>query len=73
VFLPRNLPHASRSVGGPVTELLILTPGGLDGYFAELHAAMRSNVDPVRDTQPPPTPASPCRARRLVDLIQACL
>jgi hypothetical protein len=66
VFLPRNLPHASRSVGGPVTELLILTPGGLDGYFAELHAAMRSNVDPVRDTataahtgQPLPSPA-PC-------------
>ena len=47
VFLPRNLPHAFRSVGGPVTALLIVTPGGLDSYFAELHAAMRSNADPA--------------------------
>ena len=47
VFLPRNLPHAFRSVGGPATALLIVTPGGLDSYFAELHAAMRSNADPA--------------------------
>jgi mannose-6-phosphate isomerase-like protein (cupin superfamily) len=26
VFLPRNLPHAFRSVGSPVTALLIVTP-----------------------------------------------
>jgi len=47
VFLPRNLPHAFRSVDGPVRGLLIVTPGGLDNYFAELHAAMRSNSDPA--------------------------
>src|SRR5262245_60464333 len=47
VFLPRNLPHAFRSVGGPATALLIVTPGGLDSYFAELHAAIRSNADPA--------------------------
>ena len=47
VFLPRNLPHAFRSVGGPVTALLIVTPSGLDSYFAEMHAAMRSNADPA--------------------------
>ncbi len=41
VFLPRHLPHEFRSVGGPVTALLTVTPGGLDSYFAELHAAMR--------------------------------
>ena len=46
VFLPRNLPHAFRSVGGPMTALLIVPPGGLDSYFAELHAAPRSNADP---------------------------
>jgi len=47
VFLPRNLPHAFRSVDGPATALLIVTPGGLDSYFAELHAAMRSKADPA--------------------------
>ena len=47
VFLPRNLPHAFRSVGGRVTALLIVTPGGLDSYLAELHAAVRSNADPA--------------------------
>jgi len=45
VFLPRNLPHAFRSIGGPSTALLIATPGGLDDYFAELHAAMVGNAD----------------------------
>ncbi len=30
-----------------MTALLIVTPGGLDSYFAELHAAMRSNADPA--------------------------
>jgi mannose-6-phosphate isomerase-like protein (cupin superfamily) len=45
VFLPRNLPHVFRSVGGPATALLIVTPGGLDDYFAELSAALRANAD----------------------------
>ena len=45
VFLPRNLPHAFRSVGGPATGLLIVTPGGLDEYFAELSAALAANAD----------------------------
>jgi mannose-6-phosphate isomerase-like protein (cupin superfamily) len=40
VFLPRNLPHVFRSVGGPATALLIVTPGGQDEYFAELAAAL---------------------------------
>jgi hypothetical protein len=30
-----------------VTALLIVTPGGLDSYFAEMHTAMRSNADPA--------------------------
>ena len=47
VFLPCNMSHAFRSVGGPVTGLLIVTPGGLESYFAELHAALRSNADPA--------------------------
>jgi mannose-6-phosphate isomerase-like protein (cupin superfamily) len=45
VFLPRNLPHAFRSMGGPATALLIVTPGGLDEYFAELSAALAANAD----------------------------
>ena len=45
VFLPRNLPHFFRSVGGPATALLIVTPGGLDAYFAELSAALAANAD----------------------------
>src|SRR5919202_4787522 len=35
VFLPRNLPHTFRTVGGAVTALLIATPGGIDEYFAD--------------------------------------
>jgi len=42
VFLPRNLPHVFRSVDGPATALLIVTPGGLDEYFAELSALAAS-------------------------------
>jgi quercetin dioxygenase-like cupin family protein len=34
VFMPRRVPHAFRSIGGPVTGLLIATPGGIDEYFA---------------------------------------
>jgi mannose-6-phosphate isomerase-like protein (cupin superfamily) len=45
VFLPRNLPHTFRSVGGPSTALLIVTPGGLDEYFAELSAALAADAD----------------------------
>jgi mannose-6-phosphate isomerase-like protein (cupin superfamily) len=48
VFLPRNLPHAFRSVGGPATALLIVTPGGLDEYFAELSAALAAHADPAQ-------------------------
>jgi mannose-6-phosphate isomerase-like protein (cupin superfamily) len=47
VFLPRNLPHTFRSIGGPATALLMVTPGGLDEYFAELHAALNANADPA--------------------------
>jgi quercetin dioxygenase-like cupin family protein len=45
VFLPRNLPHAFRSVDGPAAALLIVTPGGLDEYFAELAAVLATNAD----------------------------
>jgi quercetin dioxygenase-like cupin family protein len=47
VFLPRNLPHLFRSVGGTATALLMVTPGGLDEYFAELHAALTANAGPA--------------------------
>ncbi|HEX8859102.1 MAG TPA: cupin domain-containing protein [Actinomycetes bacterium] len=48
VFLPRNLPHVFRSVGGRATALLIVTPGGLDEYFAELSAVLRAHADPAQ-------------------------
>jgi hypothetical protein len=34
-------------VGGPATVLLIVTPSGLDEYFAEL-AALAANADAAR-------------------------
>jgi mannose-6-phosphate isomerase-like protein (cupin superfamily) len=48
VFLPRNLPHVFRTVGGPATALLIITPGGLDTYFDELTAALAANEGTAR-------------------------
>ncbi len=39
VFLPRLIPHAFRSVGGPVTLLLLAVPGGIEDYFRDLHQA----------------------------------
>jgi mannose-6-phosphate isomerase-like protein (cupin superfamily) len=50
VFLPRNLPHTFRSIGGPAAALLMVTPGGLDEYFAELHATLNANADPAEIT-----------------------
>jgi mannose-6-phosphate isomerase-like protein (cupin superfamily) len=47
VFLPRNVPHVLRSVDGPATTLVIATPGGLDEYFADLHAAIKANAEPA--------------------------
>jgi mannose-6-phosphate isomerase-like protein (cupin superfamily) len=40
VFMPRELPHTFRSIDGVATGLLIVTPGGLDEYFAELNAVL---------------------------------
>jgi hypothetical protein len=51
VFLPRNVPHAFRSVGGVATGLLIVTPGGLDEYFAELREADHADVTEIRMIQ----------------------
>jgi quercetin dioxygenase-like cupin family protein len=48
VFLPRNLPHGFRSVGDRATALLIVTPGGLDEYFAELSTTLRAHADPAQ-------------------------
>lgn len=45
VFLPRNLPHTFRSIDGAASGLLIVSPGGLDRYFAELHAALSAHDD----------------------------
>jgi mannose-6-phosphate isomerase-like protein (cupin superfamily) len=50
VFLPRNVPHSFRSIGGPVTALIIATPGGLDEYFVELRAAQHDS-DEIRSIQ----------------------
>jgi mannose-6-phosphate isomerase-like protein (cupin superfamily) len=42
VFLPRGLPHTFHAIDGVATGLLIVTPGGLDEYFAELDAVLRA-------------------------------
>ena len=51
VFLPRGLPHAFRSVGRSATGLLIITPGGLDEYFAELHEANPADATEIKKIQ----------------------
>jgi mannose-6-phosphate isomerase-like protein (cupin superfamily) len=48
VFLPRDVPHTFESGPSPATVLLIATPGGLDRYFAELHAELAGPADPDR-------------------------
>jgi len=40
VYLPRGRPHAFSSVGGTARGLLIITPAGLEKYFAALKAAL---------------------------------
>jgi quercetin dioxygenase-like cupin family protein len=55
VFLPRRIPHALRSVDGPARLLIIAVPGGLEEYFAAMHAARGAGADPdelarVRET-----------------------
>ena len=47
MFLPRNVPHTLRSVDGPASTLVIATPGGLDEYFADLHAAIKAKAEPA--------------------------
>ena len=40
VFAPRGVPHSQRRVvPGEGRELVLTTPGGLDGFFRELAAA----------------------------------
>jgi mannose-6-phosphate isomerase-like protein (cupin superfamily) len=40
VFAPRGVPHAQRRVvAGHGRELVLVTPGGLEGFFRELAAA----------------------------------
>ena len=40
VFLPRGVPHSQRRVvSGEGRELVLLTPGGLEGFFRELAEA----------------------------------
>lgn len=39
MFLPRGVPHTFRVVGGePGRNLAIVTPGGFEGFFAEVAA-----------------------------------
>ncbi len=40
MFLPRGLPHTFHAVDETASGLLIVTPGGLDEYFADMHAAL---------------------------------
>ncbi|MEO6002062.1 MAG: cupin domain-containing protein [Opitutus sp.] len=41
VFLPRNVPHGFRVVGAsPARYLILVTPGGFEGFVAELAQPM---------------------------------
>ena len=45
VFAPRGVPHAQRRlVPGHGRELLLVTPGGLEGFFRELAAAQEAGT-----------------------------
>ncbi len=50
VFLPRNVPHSPRAVGGPATVLMIVTPGGLEDYLSEFKAATDAHADQAQLT-----------------------
>jgi mannose-6-phosphate isomerase-like protein (cupin superfamily) len=45
VYIPANMPHTFRSVGGASRKLNLYTPAAMVGYFAELAAAIRDGVD----------------------------
>jgi quercetin dioxygenase-like cupin family protein len=45
VFAPRGVPHAQRRVvPGEGRMLIVVTPGGLEGFFRELAAAERAGT-----------------------------
>ena len=45
VFAPRGLPHSQRRVvPGEGRQLVLTTPGGLDGFFRELAAAQEAGT-----------------------------
>ena len=45
VFAPRGVPHAQRRVvPGEGRILIVVTPGGLEGFFRELAAAERAGT-----------------------------
>jgi quercetin dioxygenase-like cupin family protein len=60
VFLPREVPHRFRAVGGSATALLVVTPGGLDEYFAQT-ARPRRRRGSIRDPHYPGCLRHPAR------------
>ena len=43
--LPRGRPHTFGSVDGPARVLLVITPGGLDEFFAERDILLAAGAD----------------------------
>jgi mannose-6-phosphate isomerase-like protein (cupin superfamily) len=45
IFCPRGVPHSQRRIEpGVGRELVVFTPGGLEGFFRELAEAERSGI-----------------------------
>ena len=49
IFLPRGTPHAFANTSAePARTLVIITPGGMQGYFQALAPLLREPVDEVK-------------------------
>jgi quercetin dioxygenase-like cupin family protein len=46
VFLPRNIPHGFR-IDAPTRLLILVTPGGFEGFPIEMGDPIEDNVEPV--------------------------
>ena len=53
IFLPRGIAHSFKNTGdGDASALVIITPGGLEGYFAEVfESATNHSAVPPSDTK----------------------
>lgn len=50
VLLPRGVPHRFQNVGSTMGRLMVIvTPGGFEGYFGAVEKAGMADLDPVSE------------------------